>query len=291
MKKTIFVFLVLNVILMLFLCTGVVHAVNNNETILNDDQKSNSISLASGGDIVSSTYLISDTYSYIGRILPRTTVEQFKLGFNVSGENIHIYKDSDETKEISQGYLGSNMNVKFDGVYKVYTISVVGDFNGDGLSNQIEIQHLIKHIVNPDKFALKDIALISADVNNDGNVNQIDLTQLINYVVFGRLNIGEINRPKSPKIEVISGEREGNNGPYTTDVIVKITPQETQNVDKTTYIISGSIQTEETEIPENGQKSRGGNQHLHGLKISDRRKGGKRDGHVQGTGGFETGRI
>ena len=85
MKKVVFTILVLNIILVLFLCTGIVNAVNNNVATEN----STSTNLEGGVDILSDTYLISETNAYIGRILPRTTVEQFKLGFNVPGENIH----------------------------------------------------------------------------------------------------------------------------------------------------------------------------------------------------------
>jgi len=208
------------------------------------------IKTVEGIEITSEKYLISELYSYIGRILPRTTVEQFKMTFNIASENIHIYKDATLKQEIQEGYIATNMVVKFNGVEKEYTVVVVGDFDGDGNTNQIEIQHLIKHILQLKGHELTGIKLLCADINKDGNVNQIDLNLLINYVVFGRLNVGEIRMPKSPLIQVATGKL-ADNGWYTTNVKIRITEMETEDKEKTTYKIDGPIQVEETTIPEN----------------------------------------
>ena len=133
-------------------------------TIATDDDSS----------ITSKYYLVSELYSYIGRILPKTTIVQFKNNFNIAGEKIHIYKDNTLKDEIKSGYIGTNMVVKFDGLEKIYEVSVIGDFNGDGLLNQIEVQSLIKHIVFGGENELKGLLALSADVNKDNEVNQID---------------------------------------------------------------------------------------------------------------------
>ncbi len=206
---------------------------------------------ASNVYVESDQYLISETQSYIGRILPRTSVEQFKSGFNVDEDTVHIYKDSSLQEEVKTGYVATNMIVKFDNVEKQYVTSVVGDFNSDGLSNQIEITQLIKHIIGLQGSELTGIKLLCADINNDDKVNQIDLTVLINYVVYGRLNIGKIQKPKSPMIEVISGQI-SNAGWYITLPTIKITETEKENVEKTTYTIDGHTYVEETDIQDDG---------------------------------------
>lgn len=199
----------------------------------------------------SNIYLISELYEYIGRILPKTTVQQFKSNFETADENIHIYKDNTLHEEVTSGYVATNMVVKFEGTEKIYTLSVVGDFDGNGMANQIELKQLINHIVFSGKYSIEGIQLISADINGDEKVNQIDLTVLINYIVYGRLSIGEIDRPENPLIEVVKGEKEGE-GPYTSEVEFKITPKKSDNVNKITYMISGSNNVSETEIPEDG---------------------------------------
>ncbi len=246
----------ISIILLLFISfdTSIATQMSSNtKQFLNSQmQTSNSIKTINGVDITSRNYLISELYSYIGRILPKTTIKQFKSNFNVPSENIHIYKDKNMQEEVQDGYMGTNMAVKFDNIDKVYEISTVGDLDGDGLSNQIEIQKIIKYIVYGENEELEGLKLLSADVNGDSTINQVDLSILINYVVFGRLSINEVNKPQKPTIEVISGET-SENGIYVTEVTVKITPTETENVEKTTYTISGSMEVEETPIPANGQ--------------------------------------
>ena len=224
----------------------------NNEILNSQSQGVLTISTEEDTDITSKYYLVSELYSYIGRILPKTTTIQFKNNFSVDSDKIHIYKDNTLKKEINSGYVGTNMVVKFDGLEKIYEISVIGDFNGDGLSNQIEVQSLIRHIVFGGENELKGLMALSADVNKDNAVNQIDLNILINYIVFGRLSTGGITRPEKPSIEVVSGEQ-NDEDIYLTNVTIKITPTETVNVEKTVYTISGTKEVEETLIPENGQ--------------------------------------
>ncbi len=142
-----------------------------------------------------------DSYSYISRILPRTSVVDFIKKFNISSDKIHIYK-SGTNQEVKRGYIATDMDIKFDGVEKTYKASVIGDLNGDGIANQIELQHLIKHIVIPNKSTISGIKLLSADINGDGSINQIDLTILINYIVFGRLNVEEMTLPQETETEI-----------------------------------------------------------------------------------------
>ena len=257
MKKIVLKIVFLMSIILLLLTgfnTSMATGINNEKARMlgSQIQTTNSIQTVNGIDINSNRYLVSEVYSYIGRILPKTTIIQFKTNFNVPSESIHVYKDKNSQQEIKDGYIGTNMAVKFDNTEKVYETSIVGDFNGDGLSNQIEIQKIIKYIVYGKNDELEGLKLLSADVNGDGTINQIDLSILINYVVFGRLSINEVNKPQKPTIEVISGET-SENGIYVTEVTVKITPTETENVEKTTYTISGSMEVEETPIPANGQ--------------------------------------
>lgn len=225
---------------------------SQNKILQSQSQAVKTIETVDDVNITSKDYLVSELYSYIGRILPQTTIVQFKNNFNIDHDKVHIYKDESLETEIDGGLVGTNMAVTFEGVEKTYKISVVGDFDGNGLSNQIEIKQLINHIVFGGENELKDIIALSADVNKDNEINQIDLNLLINYVVFGRLSIDEIDRPEKPNIEVISGEQ-NEEGVYASDITVKITPTETENVEKTTYKILGSKEVEETNIPENGE--------------------------------------
>lgn len=144
------------------------------------------------------------------------------------------------------------MVIKFDGVEKPYTAIVAGDINGDGLANQVDLQLIIKHILGTQNSELKGISLISADLNNDGQVNQMDLRMMIDYIVYGRLVVEVVDKPTSPKIEVVSGSL-GDNEYYTTYPVIKIVETQPRNVGKTTYKLEGAEQKEETEIENNGR--------------------------------------
>lgn len=97
--------------------------------------------------LTSDEYEIADLNSYITRVIPKTTIQEFKKGFNVSEEKVHVYANSTSQTEVQDGIMKTNMCVKFDEVDTKYTISVIGDINGDGLANQIEVQKLIWHVV------------------------------------------------------------------------------------------------------------------------------------------------
>lgn len=139
--------------------------------------------------ITSGKYLMPDEISIIRKILPKTTIDDFKKEFSIEANKVHIYKDEKTQTEIKEGYIKSNMIIKFDGVEEKYTALVVGDINGDGLANQVELQNIIKHIIGLKKYQLTGERLLCADINTDNVVNQKDLKLLINYILYNRWQI------------------------------------------------------------------------------------------------------
>lgn len=208
-------------------------------------------------EITSDNYTISELYSYIGGIRPKTSLEEFKKSFTtkVGGveltPDIKIYKDEELKEEVLEGYIATNMKVDFGTFDKVYTAYVMGDINGDGLLDQLDMSYIVKHIIGAKGYNLIGNSLICADLNNDGVINQIDLKQYINYIVYGKFDIQNIVRPKPPKIEIVSGEF-SQSGWYTTYPVIQIVSDE--ELDKLMYRVQGrtaegqDIDTKEREI-------------------------------------------
>ena len=168
----------------------------------------------------SDIYIISEENLIVSRILPLTSIGDVKKSFNVDSSQIHIY-EADGKTEANQGVIGTGMKIRIGTSGKTYTACVVGDVNGDGEIKQLEVSKAIKHVVGLEKYQLTGIDAIAIDVSGDGQITQKDVSILIKYVVYGKLDIGEVSRPSSPLISVISGTK-GNNDWYTSNVTLKV---------------------------------------------------------------------
>ncbi len=186
--------------------------------------------------ITSNSYIISKEKKLISRILPKTTIEAIKQEFNVKNSTVHIW-DSNGKEEIKQGYIGTGMQIKFDNHETTYIASIIGDTNGDGEIGQFEVSKAIKHVIGLEKHQLTGVNAVSIDVNGDGVINQKDVSILIKYVVYGKLDIGELTKPSAPIISFVSGE-EGENGWYTSNVVLKVTKPENSPIPITDMICS-----------------------------------------------------
>lgn len=79
---------------------------------------------------------------------------------------------------------GESVNGKLATGYKVndtYTISVLGDVNGDGEVTPSDYMRVKNHIMNKSK--IDGAALNSADVNKDGNITPSDYMNIKNYIM------------------------------------------------------------------------------------------------------------
>jgi len=127
--------------------------------------------------------------SCIARILPNTSVEQFKS--QLSNTNVTIYKDQAKKEKITSGIVKTGMVVT-DGVTS-YTISVIGDVNKDGLLNQVDIREMIQIIIGTKAQDASVVSKKAFDVNDDEATDQRDLTKMIQYVIYGKMGVKEEN--------------------------------------------------------------------------------------------------
>ncbi len=207
-------------------------------------------------DLTSDKYVISQLYGYICRVKPKTPIEEFKEGFNIDKTLIAIYQDNTCSQEVSSGNIGTGMVLRYTDKetqqMKTHTISVIGDINGNGNIEQLDLNLLIKYIVDKENYKLDSISFLSADMNMDGKVDIIDLTNLIRYIVFGKMDVVTQVPVGSPTIYILN-ETEGVDDWYSSDVIFRIEKDTTSKIEilKNMYEITGTMTQAEREIGEN----------------------------------------
>ena len=197
-------------------------------------------------NLISTKYLVTD--DTIQRVYPGTSINEIKDEWKE--EEIKIYEDSSCQEEVKEGNIATGMALKVMGWKKTYNISVIGDLNKDGNSNQIELSKIIRNIKGIEDSQLDGIEKESGDITGDKNIDEKDIGTLTNYIVFDKLDKNEIKEVKSPKVEVVEGIEE--DGYYRNDVKIKITEENKENeTEKTVYKIIGSKEVEVQKI-ENG---------------------------------------
>lgn len=126
--------------------------------------------------ITSKKYTITE--GYIERIIPNTSVEQFKA--NVTLENVttdpQIVFTNQEGNTLAENEIVTTGTIIKVGKTLQYTLSVIGDIDGNGKISINDLAKLQLHLI--DKETLGGAKLKSADVNNDGKVTITDLAQI-----------------------------------------------------------------------------------------------------------------
>lgn len=122
---------------------------------------------------------------HVTRVLPETTYSDLKN--NLENNNIIVKNNGNEILE--NDYVGSGMTLETQN--GTYTVSVVGDLDGNGLITITDLSKLRLFVSGLN--TLSDTYRLSADINNDGNITITDLTQ-INLIV---VKIKDIYAPDS----------------------------------------------------------------------------------------------
>lgn len=115
---------------------------------------------------------------YVERILPNTTVAQFKKNVtleNVTTEPQIVFTDHEGMPLAEDGIVTTGTQIKV-GKTLQYTLVVIGDTDSDGEITINDMAELKLHII--EKELLEGIKLKSADVDNDGEVTINDLAQM-----------------------------------------------------------------------------------------------------------------
>lgn len=183
-------------------------------------------------DVKTNQYLVTD--NYISRISPSTTVEEFKNQLGIADKKVTVYSDSKKTQEVTDKLVTTGMVVNVEGISVDYELSVIGDVNGDGVTNIIDAVQIINDLNFLEK-RLTNLQLVSGDVNDDGKLNRDDVDRIIRYIVYEELEIGTVEAPMEPAIDVEGTE---NNGWFKENKEIVINTLE-ENFSETIYKVNG----------------------------------------------------
>ena len=196
----------------------------------------------------SEKYLVTDVD--ISRIAPNSKIEQIKNNFN---KEIKIYESTKDEKNVENlsekttGTVTTGMLIKTADEENNYYVSVVGDLDRDGESNQVELTTIIRNTINSAKWGVTGIQAKSADMKLDGEIDEKDITASVRYIVYGELEIPGFEQVKAPILEIVEGTFNEHIDAYEDTIKIKVTEQE-ENAEKTVYKIVGTTDTEYTEI-------------------------------------------
>lgn len=118
-------------------------------------------------------YSVNNTDKVIAKIPASTSLDIFKTKITANQE----YKILDKNNnEVTSGEMKTGYKVKFD--TEEYVISVIGDINGDGLLNILDLARMRAHLVGRKGYILSGIYLNSADISGNGEVDILDLARM-----------------------------------------------------------------------------------------------------------------
>lgn len=171
---------------------------NNGEEVTSGDLTNDMMVRVYYNDILLDEYEISDfefelssdldvdtENNYINYLKEGTTISEFLENVTVRGGNVAIYDSNEYTNKkndddvIATGdvlVVSVNNDIKYE-----YTLSVIGDANGDGKLNMLDIVLLRRHYVgwvdpNTNEVLKRTGVYLNAlDMNKDGIINMIDI--------------------------------------------------------------------------------------------------------------------
>ena len=152
--------------------------------------------------LTSKRYKVNNVDKNILRVEPETTLQEFKNNF-YEEEKITVYKDKEKQDKITSGFIGTEMVLEYnsDDKNNDYQISVIGDLNGNGKIEQLELTKTIRHIVGQEGAEITGIQYYSADITGDGLIDQRDIGKYIRYIVEGKLEV-DLPDIEAPRVAI-----------------------------------------------------------------------------------------
>ncbi|MBO4338766.1 MAG: hypothetical protein J5877_02450 [Clostridia bacterium] len=132
-------------------------------------------------DLFKTTYKVDDAKKTISAVPKGTSYKTFIKTLGMKNDTTATV--SKGKNQITSGNMATGMVLTAvnGGIEYTYTISVIGDTNGDGDVNVFDIIKARNHILKTAK--LKDVLFLSGDVDSNGEINIFDLVKIRNIIL------------------------------------------------------------------------------------------------------------
>ena len=191
----------------------------------------------------STAYLVTD--EYVSNVAPETSIETFRKNIE---NGVTVYENTAKQNEVTEGIIKTGMVLEYNQNGRTFDISVLGDINGDGILNQIELTREIRDILKTENWKIeKEIEKLAGDIERDRKIDEKDTEAIINYIVFEKFKIDDFELVQKPQIDILGGDYKEDR--YRGNVSVKIIEKNDKTkTQKTVYKVIGSEEKKYKEI-------------------------------------------
>ena len=121
-------------------------------------------------------YTVDESNKYISKVMVDTELDDFTSNITL-GTNYEVIVDYKEINSKKLIYTGGKTKItKNDTLYREFTNIVMGDINGDGKVDNLDLSKTKEHLMKTD--LLEGAYLVSSDINYDNKTNSADLLRL-----------------------------------------------------------------------------------------------------------------
>ena len=150
----------------------------------------------------STAYLVTD--EYVSNVAPETSIETFRKNIE---NGVTVYENTAKQNEVTEGIIKTGMLLEYNQNGRTFDISVLGDINGDGILNQIELTREIRDILKTENWKIeKEIEKLAGDIERDRKIDEKDTEAIINYIVFEKFKIDDFELVQKPQIDILGGD-------------------------------------------------------------------------------------
>lgn len=130
-------------------------------------------------------YTVDETNKYITKIIVGTDLETFKSNI-ILGSEYSVVVDTKTVNGKKLLYTGGKTKIMHGTtVVKEYTNIVIGDTNGDGLTNSADLLRIRQHLLGTK--LLTGVYFIASDINYDNIINSADLLRVRQHLLGTKL--------------------------------------------------------------------------------------------------------
>ena len=132
-------------------------------------------------DLFSTKYKVDEKNKYILSVSDKTSYSSFIKALGLTEGASATVKDGKDAVTKGNISTGMTLTVTKAGIDYVYKIGVIGDVNGDGETNILDIVKVRNHILNTKKIS--GVNFNAADINGDAALDIRDIVKIRNIIL------------------------------------------------------------------------------------------------------------